>query len=154
MTKGRAMAITIGIVAPVLVIGVLIVFSISSTPTMQQRVGEAADLPLLMQAEDNGKGPARGELLLQREGTAVLKGFPVGTIDPSGDHCTRWDGVSTFTGEATWTVDSNYILSISTAAGDVSIGPYAPLFGELAWYRFGVPLCGDQETMWYWRADR
>lgn len=66
MTKGRAMAITIGIVAPVLVIGVLIGFSLSSTPTMQQRVGETADLPLLMQAEDNGKGPARGELLLQR----------------------------------------------------------------------------------------
>lgn len=139
------------IVAPIIIVGISLSAIYASLPTFQQKVEEEANLPLLLEPEDFGKGPARGEVLLQADGVAVLTGFPIGEIDSGGQLCTVWDGVSTFTGDAQWTVDHNYMFSISTAKGDVALGSYAPAFGERVWYRFGLPLCGHQEPLWYWR---
>ncbi len=153
MIKRRAWAVGVAVLAPVVVVGVFLSIALSSMPTLRQKVEEQAELPLLLQPEDYGKGPARGEILLRADGIAVLTDFPVGKVEPTDERCTSWDGVSTFTGEAQWTVDRDYVLRIRTDDGDVAIGPYAPAFGELAWYRFGLPVCGQEEPLWYWRAS-
>lgn len=151
MTKGKKWVVGALVLAPIIIAGISLSAIYASLPTFQQKVEGEADLPLLLEPEDFGKGPAQGEILLREDGVAVLTGFPTGEIESDGQLCTVWDGVSTFSGAARWTVDHNYMFSISTTKGDVALGPYAPAFGERAWYRFGLPLCGEQETIWYWR---
>lgn len=139
------------ILTPIVIVVVILAVLLSSIPTPEERVEQEAKLPILLLPEDDGAGPARGEITLMAHGEAVLDDFPIGVIDQTNDFCTSWDGSSTFSGEATWTVNGNSIVRIKTKDGEVSIGPYAPRFGELAWYRFGLLLC-DGTTLWYWDA--
>ncbi|MGW8484661.1 hypothetical protein ACWGJP_16155 [Microbacterium sp. NPDC055903] len=91
-----------------------------------------------------------GEAELDLNGEAFLIQFPVGEIrDFAGSTCLDWDGATTFTGEATWTADDHYMITMTAADGEALLGPYNPALGDLVWTRFGTPFCDHLETMWY-----
>lgn len=149
MIKVKSIAIGVAIVASVIVATIAVSILNASIPTWEERFASKAGLPLRLVEEGTEQGAARGEILLQRGGVALLKDVPVGTLGQAGDYCTNWDGSSTFTGEAEWSTDSDSAVTITTKNGDAWIGPYAPPFSDLAWYRFGLPLCGEDQPLWY-----
>ncbi|PKQ34182.1 MAG: hypothetical protein CVT61_12405 [Actinobacteria bacterium HGW-Actinobacteria-11] len=113
----------------------------------QARVEAEAGLPLTLTPELHGDAVGIGELYLEPDGKAVLEGIPVGEVD-AARRCTVWDGVTTFTGKGVWSANRALDITIATERGSIIVGPYNPRIGDIAWYRFAMPLC-DEEQVWY-----
>lgn len=128
----------------------LVALAASTMMSAQSRMGRAVDLPLSSQAETKGRAGSVGQAILESEGAVRLDGFPIGVVLQAEGKCTDWDGKTTFSGAGTWTIDNDLIITITTSRGDVAIGPYHPARGDVVWYRFGLPLCGSKNPLWYW----
>ncbi|WP_091227738.1 hypothetical protein [Microbacterium sp. 3J1] len=143
----RWLLVAVLLVAVTVVISVLVV-SFPARKEGAARIEAEAGLPLVLTPEASGQGSGKGEMILKSDGVAELTEFPIGEID-AADGCTSLTGMRTFSGRAEWTADRNLNITISSQEGAVIIGPYNPTMGDVVWYRFGMPVCGSDEVIWY-----
>ncbi|WP_448721324.1 hypothetical protein [Microbacterium natoriense] len=151
MSKKIRLLIAILLAGLALLATVAFAFFVSRSAPMSE-FEALVKIPIVLTPDQMGSSDSTGVLEIREDEQAVLREFPVGSVEEEdGRLCLDWDGESVYTGDATWSVDENYMVSISSDSGDVVIGPYHPSFSDVVGYKFGIPLCGAEgDAMWYW----
>lgn len=109
-------------------------------------------VPARLVPEEHVRDEGIGSLTFEGHGVAELDEFPIGKVrsDENGRVCMDWDGVSLYTGRATFVTNENLYVTFTTRKGGAVVAPYAPpRSDEVAWYRFGTPMCSSSAVLWY-----